>query len=141
VVMSYTVATMTGIFVWTRFVGKIGPFRLITFLLLMGITMQALLSFTQGIFSFTIVRMLQTGFVAAVIPLVISIFATQKRGGAVLGFMNASRFLGNSIGPMLATSVLVVSTLNGLYFLISGLTIMALISFRLVFKPGEQLYN
>ena len=139
VVMSYTIATMIGIFTWTRLARRIGHSRLITYLLVMGIILQALLSFTHNVFSFTIIRMLQTGFVAAVIPLVISIFVSQKRGGAVLGFMNASRFLGNSVGPMLATSVLVISSLNSLYFLISGLTIMALISFRLVFRSGEQI--
>ena len=139
VVMSYTVATMIGIFMWTRIVNRIGRFRLITCLLAMGIILQALLSFAQGIISFTIIRMLQTGFVAAVIPLVISIFVSQKRGGTVLGFMNASRFLGNSAGPMLATTVLAISSINGLYFLISGLTVIALISFRLAFSPGEHI--
>jgi MFS transporter, DHA1 family, multidrug resistance protein len=138
IVMSYTIATMTGIFIWTRLVRKTGPSRMITFLLLMGITMQALLSFTQGVFSFTIIRMLQTGFVAATIPLVISIFVRQKRGGTVLGFMNGSRFSGNSVGPMLAASVLTVSSLQGLYFLISGLTAIALISFWIMFRSGEQ---
>lgn len=133
VVMFYTAATMLGTFILTRFTRKIGIFRLITFLLIMGIIFQALLSFARGIFDFTLVRMLQTGFVSAVIPLVFSIFAGQQKG-AVIGFINSSRFAGYATGPMLATSILAVSSLSGLFFIISGLTILALISFRFVFK-------
>jgi MFS family permease len=99
----------------------------------MSAVFQALLSFTSGVFGFTFVRMLQTGFAAAIIPLVFSIFASQKRG-AVIGFINSSRFGGSAAGPMLAASVLAVSNLHTLFFIISGLTVLALISFRLIFK-------
>ncbi len=133
VVMCYTVATMTGTFFWTRFTKRVGLFRLITFLTIMGILFQAALSLSRGVLDITIIRMLQTGFVAAVVPLVISIFAAQQRG-AVLGFLNASRFGGNAAGPMLAASILAASGFDTLCFLISGTTILALIGFRLVFK-------
>ncbi len=133
VVMLYTATAMLGTFGWTRLTKRIGLFRLITFLLVVGIVFQALLSLTRGIVDFTLMRMLQTGFVTAVIPLVFSIFATQQKG-AVIGFINSSRFAGNAVAPMLATSILAVSSFNTIYFLISGLTILALISFRLAFK-------
>jgi MFS family permease len=133
VVMFYTAAAAFGSFSLTRFTGKMGLVRLITLLLVMSAIFQALLSFTSGVFGFTFVRMLQTGFAAAVIPLVFSIFASQKRG-AVIGFINSSRFGGSAAGPMLAASVLAVSNLHTLFFIISGLTILALISFRLIFK-------
>jgi hypothetical protein len=99
----------------------------------MSAIFQALLSFPRGVVGFTFVRMLQTGFAAAVNPLVFSIFASQKRG-AVIGFINSSRFGGSACGPMLAASVLAVSNLHTLFLVISGLTILALIGFRLIFK-------
>jgi MFS transporter, DHA1 family, multidrug resistance protein len=133
VVMFYTAAAAFGSFSLTRITKKIGIVRLITILLVLSAIFQALLSFPQGVVGFTFVRMLQTGFAAAVIPLVFSIFAVQKRG-AVIGFINSSRFGGSASGPMLAASVLAVSNLHTLFLVISGLTILALIGFRLIFK-------
>ncbi len=133
IVMFYTGAAAFGSFTLTRATKKIGIVRLITILLVMSIIFQALLSLAGGIVGFTFIRMIQTGFAAAVIPLVFSIFAAQKRG-AVIGLINSSRFGGSAAGPMLATSVLAVSNLHTLFFLISGLTALALITFRLIFK-------
>lgn len=48
----------------------------------------------------------------------------------VIGFLNSARFVGNAIGPMLATSVFAFSSLPVLYFLISGTTFLALCGFR-----------
>jgi hypothetical protein len=75
--------------------------------------------------------------IAATIPLIISIFATELRGG-VIGFLNSARFAGNAMGPIIATSVLAVSNLTILYLFISGMTILALFSFKFLFKNVEE---
>ena len=51
------------------------------------------------------------------------------RGGAPLGFLNSSRFVGNSLGPLLATSILAHAGLLSLYVTISGLTLAVLWAF------------
>ena len=79
--------------------------------------------------------MLQTGLVAATFPLVISIFAGESKGG-VIGFLNSSRFAGNAMGPIIATSILAYFNLTTLYFFISGLTLLALLGFRAFFKSS-----
>jgi len=136
VVVCYTAATVLGTFVWTRLVRKIGIIRLIIFLASMGVLFQGLLSFTRGVPDFAIVRMLQTGCTAAVLPLVITIFAAQRRG-TVIGFLNSSRHSGHAVGPMLATTMLAASNLHALSFLISGVTLLSLAAFGFVFARGE----
>jgi MFS family permease len=131
--MFYTAAAAIGTFAWPRLSKRIGLFRLITWLLVIGCVCQALLSFTHGVIDFTVIRMLQTGFIAAVLPLVIAIFASQQRG-TLMGFLNASRFAGQAAGPMIATSMLAFSGTANLYLLISFLTVSSLIAFRIAFS-------
>ena len=106
---------------------------MISYLLTLGIILQASLAFSQGITDFTVIRMLQTGLVAATFPLVISIFAEESKGGTI-GFINSARFAGNAMGPIIATSVLAYFNLSTLYFFISGITLLTLLGFRTFFK-------
>ncbi|MEI9479359.1 MAG: MFS transporter, partial [Deltaproteobacteria bacterium] len=133
VVMLYTATSMIGIYVWSRLSSKIGEYRMITYLLVLGIILQSSLAFSRGITDFTVIRMLQTGMVAATFPLVISIFAGESKGG-IIGFINSARFAGNAMGPIIATSVLAYFSLSTLYFFISGITLLALLGFRIFFK-------
>ena len=51
----------------------------------------------------TLLRVMQAGMIAAVIPLVISAFTNDGGEGPLLGFLNSGRFSGNTFGSMLAT--------------------------------------
>jgi MFS family permease len=133
VVMFYTATTALGTFLWPRLANKIGLLRLITWLLVIGGFCQAMLSLAHGLVDFTVIRMFQTGFVAATMSLVMAIFASQQKG-ALLGFLNASRFAGAAAGPMIATSMLAISGTGSLYCLIGGLTLLSMIAFRLAFS-------
>jgi DHA1 family multidrug resistance protein-like MFS transporter len=137
VVMLYTVTAAVGQFVWTRLSKKFGVMRMITFLLVMAIAFQAILALTRGIADFTIVRMIQTGFVAGAFPLIIALFLDNPSGGTV-GFLNASRFTGMALGPMLATTVVAFSSLNSLYLLISAVTLFACLCFRRYFPANQR---
>ena len=136
VVMAYTATSAVGQFVWTRLSRRFGVLRMITFLLIMGVAFQAMLALTRGIADFTAVRMIQTGFAAAAIPLIISLFLDNPSGGTV-GFLNASRFTGMAVGPMLASAVVAFSSLNSLYLLISGITLLAFLCFRYSFSTNQ----
>jgi hypothetical protein len=78
--------------------------------------------------------MVQAGFVAATVPLVISVFASRESIGSVIGFLNSGRFAGIAMGPFVATAVLAMSSLACLYFFISGMTLVVLIGFIIFFK-------
>lgn len=132
VVMLYTATAALGQFVWSKLARRFGVLRMITFLLIMSIALQALLALTRGVSDFTAARMIQTGFAAAAIPLIISLFLDNPSGGTV-GLINASRFTGMAVGPMLATAVVAFSSLGSLYLLISLLTLFASLCFRSAF--------
>jgi DHA1 family multidrug resistance protein-like MFS transporter len=133
VVMLYTATAMVGSYLLSRLSRKFGLYRMITMLLVFGILLPSALAFSRGIVDFTVIRMAQTGLIAAIIPLVMSIFATESKGG-IIGFLNSSRFVGNALGPIIGTSILAFSNLTGLYFLISGMTLFAFLCFRLFFR-------
>jgi len=98
-----------------------------------GILLQGLFVFSEGVVDFTIMRMIQTGLVAAIYPLTMSIFAKESKGN-VIGFLNSARFAGNALGPMIATTLLAFSNLPTLYLFISLIALSALLGFGYVFR-------
>lgn len=67
--------------------------------------------------------------IAAVIPLAISAFADDGGSRTTLGFLNSGRFVGNALGPMMASTILAQFNLLTLYLTISGLTRVSLCNF------------
>ncbi len=138
VIMIYTATATLGTYFWTRVSLRFGRDRMILLLVISGILFQSLLSLSRGMVDFIVIRMVQTGLIAAAIPLVISIFATELKGGTI-GFVNSARFAGNAFGPMIAASILAVSNLTTLYLFISGITLFALLAFKFLsqssFRP------
>jgi DHA1 family multidrug resistance protein-like MFS transporter len=128
IMMAYTATAILGNYLVATFSGKVSLGRLITISCLSAAALQVLLYFSPGIYSFTAIRMLQTGMIAALFPLVITIFAGDARG-STLGFLNSARFVGNSLGPLLATSIVAHFDLLTLYLTISGLTLAVLCAF------------
>lgn len=133
VIMLYTATATLGTYMWSRLSVRIGRNRMIFLLLILGSLFQSLLSLNRGMVDFIVIRTIQTGLIAATIPLVISIFATEQNGGTI-GFLNSARFAGNAFGPIIATSILALSNLTTLYLFISGITLLALIGFRSSFR-------
>jgi MFS family permease len=107
------------------------------FLFVGGILTQILLAMVGEIVGFTLIRMIQTGLIAATIPIVISIFAADRRGNTI-GFLNSARFAGNALGSILATSLLAFSNLTILYLSISAMTLFALVGFRFSLPREEN---
>ncbi len=138
VIMIYTATATLGTYLFSRLSSKFGRDRMILFLVVLGTVFQSLLSLSRGMVDFIVIRMIQTGLIAATIPLVISIFATEQKGGTI-GFLNSARFAGNAFGPMIATSILAVSNLPTLYLFISGLTLLALFGFKVLPKGTFRL--
>jgi DHA1 family multidrug resistance protein-like MFS transporter len=137
VVMCYTATAMVGTHFLCRLAVKIGLNRLIISVAVLGILLQSLLSISHGLSSFLAIRMLQTAMVASVVPLVFSIFASDL-DGKVMGFLNSGRFTGNALGPIIGTFILAFSNLSWLYLSISGIGLMALLSFVFFFGSRED---
>lgn len=91
VIMIYTATATLGTYFWTRVSLRFGRDRMILLLVISGILFQSLLSLSRGMVDFIVIRMIQTGLIAAAIPLIISIFATELKGGTI-GFLNSARF-------------------------------------------------
>jgi DHA1 family multidrug resistance protein-like MFS transporter len=128
IMMGYTATAIIGNYVISHLSAGARLKRVIAILCLTSAFFQLLLFFSGGVISFAAIRMLQTGVVAAVIPLVMASFALEL-GGTGIGFLNSARFAGNGVGPLMATFVLAGSNLLTLYLLIAALTILFVLAF------------
>lgn len=128
IMMAYTATAILGNYFISTFFSKQYLNRAILFACLSAALFQFLMTFSRGVLSFTVIRMLQTGAIAAVFPIIISIFAPGA-GGGTLGFLNSSRFAGNAIAPLMATSVLAYSNFFTLYSIITAVTLGSLWAF------------
>ncbi|MEJ5300689.1 MAG: MFS transporter [Thermodesulforhabdaceae bacterium] len=128
IMMSYTAAAIIGNYTISNLMAGKKLSLSIGFVSLAAALFQILLIFAKGPLSFTIIRVFQTGVVAATMPLVMTRFAIAL-GGTGIGFLNSARFAGNALGPLIATSVLAHSNLLVLYVLISALTIFIFLGF------------
>ncbi len=137
VVMFYTGTAMIGNHFFCRLAARVRIDRLILFVGFSGAVLQCLLSVSPGIVGFVALRMLQTAMIAAVMPLVFSIFS-QDLDGKVIGLLNSGRFGGNAIGPMIATSVLAAAGLGWLYISIGILSFAAILAFAAFFDNAGQ---
>lgn len=128
IMMAYTATAIIGNYLLVSLTPRFGLARLVATACLSAAALQVLLYFSTGVWSFTLIRVLQTGMIAAVFPLVISTFVGEA-GGATLGFLNSARFVGNALGPMMATTILAYFNLLTLYLTIAGLTVALLGAF------------
>jgi MFS transporter, DHA1 family, multidrug resistance protein len=124
IMMIYMASAILGNYLLVRLSVRWGTSRLIAFACLAATVLQILLYFSGDVYVFTLIRLLQTGAIAAIFPLVISTFVGSARG-ATLGFLNSARFVGNAIGPMMATAILAHADVLTLYLAIAGLTLAA----------------
>jgi MFS family permease len=92
IMMVYMAAAFAGNYLLVSLAPKMGISRIITVACLSAAALQGLLYFSIGVYSFTVIRILQTGAIAGVIPLVISAFAGEGWGGTTLGVLNSGRF-------------------------------------------------
>jgi len=128
IIISYTITAIIGNYVLSHIALKFGLMRIITMACILGSIFQFLLSISPNIVSFTVFRMLQTGFIASIFPLTLSTFG-RDIGGRTVGFMNSSRFVGMAVGPIIATTVMAYSNLLILSLIIAGLTFASLWGF------------
>lgn len=86
--------------------------------------LQVLLLLCADSLSFTLIRMAQTACAAGIFPLVL-VQAVSEWGKESIGFVNAARFAGNAVGPVMATFILAHANLPTLFFTLAAALGMA----------------
>ena len=119
VVFASGVAAAAGAYGFSRLAARISVPRLMLAAAGGASLCQVLLILGDGPLAFTLVRMGQTACAAGIFPLVLARVAAGGRGKE-LGFVNAARFAGNAIGPLVATFVLANASLFALYCLLAA---------------------
>jgi len=138
IVFAYGLSSAIGSFALARLAARVGRRRVVIWAGGLASLGQLLLWVTGSVVSFTAVRVLHVGLIAAVIPVVFAQVAEAEKGH-VIGLMNTSRFAGNAVGPMLATLFLAHGHPLALYLLLSGLTVATITLFFL--SPARPLWK
>jgi MFS family permease len=109
--------------VLTPRLGALLPERsLLALLLVASSVLMAAMALAPGVFGFAAVRFLQVLCAAPIFPLVVARAAQQGSGGAI-GVINSARIGGSFVGPVLATSILSVSSPAVLYVTLAVVTL------------------
>lgn len=140
IIILYTISAIIGNYSLSSIASKFGLRKVIILACLLASLFQFLLYFSPGVVSFTVFRMIQTGFIASVFPLTLSIFG-REIGGRTVGFMNSSRFVGMAIGPIMATSIMAYSNLLTLSAIITVITFISLLGFVISIDEKTLLPN
>ncbi|MBI3989426.1 MAG: MFS transporter [candidate division NC10 bacterium] len=132
IVFASGITAALGAYCFSRLAVRFGRRRVVAFAGLSASLFQLLLGFAGSVGIFTLVRVLQTGLAAAVIPIIFAEVAEGSKGSTI-GFINTSRFAANAAGPFLATWALARFTPMHLYIGLSAITALSLVVFS--FSP------
>jgi DHA1 family multidrug resistance protein-like MFS transporter len=114
VVFVSAVAAGLGALATPRLAALLPERHLMAVLLVAAGVLMATMALPQSAWGYSAVRFLQVLCAAPIFPLVVARAAQQRSGGAI-GTINSARIGGSFIGPVLATSILSVSSPAALY--------------------------
>jgi MFS family permease len=136
IIMSYTASAMVGNLLFSRLASRLGVRKVIQIACSVASCFVVLLILSRGVFSFTLLRMIEVSSIASVIPLTFSIFARDVSGKGI-GFLNSARFIGMAGGSLVATLTVAYSGLLTLYLLIAGFSLVTLWAFLISMRGKE----
>ncbi len=128
IVLAYGVTAMIGSYALSRLAGQQGRRRTIFWAALSASALQLLLGATGSVVLFGLVRALQVGLIAGVVPIVFAEVAGSAHGSAI-GLINTSRFAANAAGPLIATAAFAHASPFSLYLGLSLFTLICLVLF------------
>ena len=134
VVFVSAVAAGLGALMTPRLAALLPERRLMAGLLITSGVMMALMAVPSSAWGYSAVRFLQVLCAAPIFPLVVARTAQHGSGGAI-GIINAARIGGSFIGPVVATSILSVSSPAALYVTL-GLASVACVPLALQRERG-----
>jgi predicted MFS family arabinose efflux permease len=113
-VFAYGVSAAAGSYGFSRLAVRIPAPQLMLLVAGGASCLQVLLLLGAGPVSFTLIRMAQTACAAGIFPLVL-VQIVSEGGKDSIGFVNAARFAGNAVSPVIATFTLAHANLATLY--------------------------
>jgi len=128
IVLAYGLAAAVGAVLVSRGAGRFGRRRTVLVAGGLASLLQVALWLPGSVGVFTALRILQTGLIAGVIPIVFA-QVTEGAAGARIGLINTSRFSGNAAGPLLATFFFAHFSPLLLYGTLAVLTLASLAAF------------
>lgn len=128
IVFAYGLAAAVGAVLVSRWAGRFGRRRTVLVAGGLASLLQVALWLPGSVILFTVLRILQTGLIAGVIPIVFAQIA-EGAPGARIGLINTSRFSGNAAGPLLATLFFAHFSPLLLYATLAALTLASLAAF------------
>jgi len=128
IVFAYGVAAMVGSYYLSRLAGRHGRRPTILWTAASASALQLLLGAAGSVITFGLIRALQVGLVAGVIPIVFAEVAGSAHGSAI-GFINTSRFAATAAGPLIATAAFAHASPFKLYLSLSAFTLVAVVLF------------
>ncbi len=128
IVFAYGLAAAAGAVVVSRAAGRFGRRRTVLVAGGLASLFQVALWLPASVGLFTALRVMQTGLIAGVIPIVFAQIAAGAPG-ARIGLINTSRFSGNAAGPLLATLFFAHFSPLLLYGTLAALTVVSLAAF------------
>lgn len=128
IVFAYGLAAAVGAVLVSRGAGRFGRRRTVLVAGGLASCLQVSLWLPGSVGLFAALRILQTGLIAGVIPVVFA-QVTEGAPGARIGLINTSRFSGNAAGPLLATFFFAHLSPLLLYASLAALTVISLAAF------------
>jgi len=128
IVFAYGATAVLGSYWLSRLAGRRGRQLTLIWAVCGGSALQLALGTSQSVASFGLIRMLQVGLIAGVVPIVFAEMASSAHGAAI-GFMNTSRFAANAVGPLIATVAFASASPSTLYLGLSAFTLVCLLLF------------
>ena len=118
-VFAYGATAAAGSYGFGRLAVRIPAPQLLLLLAGGASCLQVLLLLGAGPVSFTLIRMAQTACAAGIFPLVL-VQIVSEGGKDSIGFVNAARFAGNAVAPVIATFILAHAGLPTLFFALAA---------------------
>jgi MFS family permease len=128
IVFSYGLSATAGSLLISRYAGRVGRRRIVALAGFGSAALQALLGLAWSVPSFAVLRVLQTGLVAGILPVVFAEVAESGRGH-LIGLINTSRFASSAAGPFLATFLLAHGGPWAIFLLFGGFAAAATTAF------------
>jgi DHA1 family multidrug resistance protein-like MFS transporter len=135
IVFAYGLTSVLGSYYLSRLAVRQGRRRILLWAACAASALQLLLGHADSVTTFGLVRALQVGLIAGVVPIVFAEVAGSAHGAAI-GFVNTSRFAANAAGPLIATAVIAHASRFVLYLGLSTFTVLALMLF--LWAPADS---
>lgn len=125
IVFIYGISSFCGAYLLPSLPSERKIYNFIVLFSVLASLFQLLHLFAENVYSFTTMRVVQTFFAAAIMPLCLGIVANRYTGTDI-GILNTARFTGNAAAPLISTFILSFLGLKSVFLFLTLLTLLPL---------------